>query len=171
MKKRIHIASEHPEYTKERIYGAITILATNIGIFTHLNEHSTVKWVFTTIATTALGLWLASIFSEIIAEKIAEKYTNWKNPFTHQDKKELFKNSLGILHSAGFPTFMLSLAYFNIINLKAAVFSSIISAVISIVFFIFLAYFRRENNILFSLIILAIQFAVFFLIISLKLAH
>lgn len=58
-----------PTYLKERIYGSITILALNINFYIHI-DHSTSTDMLVTILTTIIGLWLASLVSDILAEKL-----------------------------------------------------------------------------------------------------
>lgn len=153
----------NPHYLKERIYGSITLLATNIAILLHIYDF-TIHSALSTIITTILGLWLAGIFAEILAEKVI-----W-NP-SHHEKKKIFQNSLGILESAKFSIFAIFLAFFEIISLKWAIFSSIILAVLQIIAIIFFVSMKKVNNLWWNFSLIFVQILVFILIISLKIGH
>lgn len=167
----INFWTENPGFTKERIYGSITLLATSIGLFSHFDEHMAPSFVAITIFTTTIGIWLAAIFSEVIAEKLAENFSGGENPFTHHDKKELFANSLGILHSAFFPIVLSILAHFKIISLHTALVAMMTMMSLQLIFFIILATLHRKNSFLLNIILISAQLFFFLLIIYFKTAH
>ncbi len=116
---------------------------------------------------TAAGLWLASIFAEIMASQIVRNH----NEICHTHYKEIFVNSLGILQSATFPVLMSVLAIFGIIPIRGAVLAAIILASMQIFAIILFVTLKRENNIFWNIGLIIAQILVFLLIITLKLGH
>lgn len=133
------IAKHNSRYIQERIYGTITLLATNLGLLSQI-EHLNAKQVAMTIFTTAIGLWLASVFAEILAHKITQKHQK------NFSEKISLKNSLGILQSAGFSFIMSFLAIFQIIPLRSALLSAIILAFLQIFAIIIFISYQKETN-------------------------
>jgi hypothetical protein len=62
-------AEVYAEYLRERIYGSITLAGINLGLLLGVN-HISVNHAFTTVITTSLGLWSASLFAEIVSYRI-----------------------------------------------------------------------------------------------------
>lgn len=158
--------SKNPSYLKERIYGILTLLAVNIWIFIHIDTVSS-QQNFATIITAILWLWLAGLFSEIIAHKFTKHIHNKEELFIFM--QHAFKNSLGILHSAYVSIFLNILAFFEIISLNIAVFSSIILLTWEFLMIVFFS--QKNNSFLEKTVITIIQLAIFAIIILLKTSH
>lgn len=169
--KKITFSINHPEFTKERIYGSITLLATAIALFIHFDDETTAKVVLFSIVATTVGIWLAAIFSEIIAEKLAENLTHWVNTFTYHDKKEIMFNSLWILYSSVFPLVLSVLAFIKLISVHSALIAMIGMLILQLLFFILLATLHHKNSLLVNIVLLWVQLFFFILIILLKLSH
>lgn len=161
------IKTTNKEYLRERIYGSITILALNISIYTNI-EHTTVKTAFISILTTSFWLWLAAVFSEILAHHIVEKEESIK---CTPQKQENVLNTLWILDSTKMSILLIFIAFLWFINLKTAILTSIIT---TIIYFLFMLYFitvKKEKNIWFGISIFIVQVIIFLIILNLKSGH
>lgn len=152
------------EFIKERIYGAITLLAVNIGLFTHRDELSSSE-MFTVILTTSLGLWLAGVFAGVLSSELT------KENLSSTEKRHRFRASLGILDSAKASLILGTLAIFGIISVQAAVVSAVMLSSIEIIGVIVMITLRKEKNFLANSMLFVSQIAVFSSILFLKIGH
>ena len=149
-------------FVKERIYGSVTLLAINVSLLVH--EGLTVKYAFSAILATALGLWLASIFAAVTAYRIVHDKNMPREEIVHE-----FTIHRGLLFAALPSVIMLSLAAFEIIALKTAIIADISLAIVAMIITIMRSAKTSSNSLQTALISVLIQAGVAGLIIVIKL--
>lgn len=110
-----HEKEVYARFLSERLYGSVTILAINIGLLLNI-DGITVRQVFTTIFTTALGLWLASLFAEEVSHKVVHGKTMDAHEF-----RVMMVSHLGIILAALPSLFVVGLIFFKVIVLRTAI--------------------------------------------------
>lgn len=140
-------------FLKERIYGSVTLMAVNVGLL--FQPRLTVDHAFVIIISTTLGIWLASMFSAVMAYRL-----------THNKKMQLDQiiHELAIhrgLLLAGLPSIiMLSLAALEFIHLRTAILADITLAVVGMTVAILRSAKTSTNTLQTALISFAFQAAV-----------
>lgn len=155
-----------PTYLKERIYGSITILVLNISFYIHI-DHSTSTDMLVTILTTIIGLWLASLVSDVLAEKLIQP----KEKIPRHELGEMYRNSKGILHSSQMTIFVLILSMLGAMPIKSAMLTTIILGSFQFVAYILLTSIYQDRSFWSNVIVISIQFALLGIILLLKILH
>lgn len=159
-------SGHYAEFLRERIYGTITLLALVIGLLVEA-QHISIRFAFVSIATTALGLWSASMFAEYISYRVVhDRYP----PL--QLLKRMIIVHRGILIAAIPDLIMIGVAALGVISLTTALRTSIVLAIVSMTITIVQSANTRHSTIITTLTSIGIQAVVAILIVQLKLlAH
>lgn len=160
------LSLENREYVaaiiKERIYGSVTVLAVNIGLF--LKDDITVKHAFIAIISTVVGLWLAGLFASVLAYRVVHD--------TNMPRKQFVKELIihrGLLLAGVSSIIMFTLAAVGLISIQTAIITDIILAIIAITVTIMRSAKTSSNTFVTALISIAVQAAMAGAIILLKL--
>lgn len=150
------------EFVKERIYGGVTILALNAGMLA--KGGFTAEQAFITIASTIVGLWLASLFASVLSYRIVHDKNMPREEFIHE-----LTIHRGLLFAAVPSLIMFSLAIVGLIAIRTAIIADICLAVIAMTITIFRSGKTRSNSFATAAVSVAVQSAVAGLIIVIKL--
>lgn len=120
-----------------------------------------------TILTTIIGLWLASLFSDVLAEKLIHP----KEKIPRHELGEMYRNSKGILHSSQMTIFVLILSMLGVMPIKSAMLTTIILGSFQFVAYILLTSIYRDHSFWGNVIVISIQFALLGIILLLKILH
>lgn len=148
-------------FAKERIYGSVTILAINASML--FKSGLTAGDAIITVGSTIIGLWLASMFAEVLSYRIIHDKNMPRDNFIHE-----LAVHRGLLLAAIPSIIMFSLAAFDLVAIKTALIADIILAVIAMTITIFRSGKTRSNSYITALISVAIQAAVAAAIIFVK---
>lgn len=149
-------------FLKEQIYGSFTLLAVNIGLF--IKPGLKVESAFITIASTAMGLWLASLLASVIAYRVVHDKNMPRREFVHD-----IAVHRGLLVAAVPSLLMFSLAALNLIEIRTAVIAAISLAIVGMTVAILRSAKTGSNSLVTALISVGIQTAVGAAIILIKL--
>ena len=150
---------------KERIYGAVTLMAVNAGFL--LQPNLTVNHAFVIIVSTTLGLWLASMFAAVMAFRLVHDRNMPRDEYVHE-----LTIHRGLLFAAVPSVIMLSLAAFELIELRTAIIADISLAIVAMTVTIIRSAKTSTNTIQTALISIGLQALVAGIIIVIKLgAH
>lgn len=150
------------EYIKERLYGSITLLAVEITLLPHVHQFWTDHALFMIISTT-LGLWLASIFSSIIAYKMIHQDNT-----VHGEIKKSIISHRGILVAAIPSVCIIALSYFPFIPLESTLIASIGFWGIGFLASILAVFLDKEKNFIANFIIISLQIIIVIGILGIK---
>lgn len=120
-----------------------------------------------TILTTIVGLWLASLISDILSEKLIHP----KEKIPRHELREVYRNSKGILHSSQMTIFVLILSMLGVMLIKSAMFTTIILGSFQFVAYILLTSIYQDRSFWGNVIVISIQFALLGIILLLKILH
>ncbi len=120
-----------------------------------------------TILTTIIGLWLASLVSDILAEKLIHP----KEQIPRHELGEMYRNSKGILHSSQMTIFVLILSMLGVMPIKSAMFTTIILGSFQFVAYILLTSTYQDRSFWSNVIVISTQFALLGIILLLKILH
>ena len=121
-----------------------------------------------TILTTIIGLWLASLVSDVLAEKIIQP----KEKIPRHELGEMYRNSKGILYSSQMTIFVLILSMLGgVMPIKSAMLTTIILGSFQFVAYILLTSIYQDRSFLGNVIVIFIQFALLSIILLLKIIH
>lgn len=121
-----------------------------------------------TILTTIIGLWLASLVSDVLAEKIIQP----KEKIPRHELGEMYRNSKGILYSSQMTIFVLILSMLGgVMPIKSAMLTTIILGSFQFVAYILLTSIYQDRSFLGNVIVIFIQFALLSIILLLKILH
>lgn len=121
-----------------------------------------------TILTTIIGLWLASLVSDVLAEKIIQP----KEKIPRHELGEMYRNSKGILYSSQMTIFVLILSMLGgVMLIKSAMLTTTILGSFQFVAYILLTSIYRDRSFWGNVIVIFIQFALFGIILLLKILH
>lgn len=140
-------------FLKEQIYGGVTIMAVNCGLLFQANL--TVDRAYIIIVSTALGIWLASMFAAVMSHRIVHD----KNMRRHELIHELTVHR-GLLIAAVPSLIMLTFAAVNLIELRTAILTDITLGIISMSVGIIRSAKTATNSIQTALISIGLQAAV-----------
>lgn len=158
LENREHIAA----IIKERIYGSVTVLAVNIGLF--LKDDVTVKHAFIAIISTVVGLWLAGLFASVLAYRVVHDSNMPRGQFI----EELIIHR-GLLLAGVSSVIMFTLAAIGLISIHTAIIADITLAIVAITVTIMRSAKTSSNSVITALISIAIQAVLAGAIILLKL--
>jgi hypothetical protein len=150
-------------FLKEQIYGSFTLLAVNIGLL--LKADVSIKNAFITIASTAGGLWLASLLASVIAYRVVHDKNMPREEFIHE-----LTVHRGLIVAAVPSLLMFTLAALDIMEIQTAILTAIGLAVIGMTVAILRSGKTRSNSIVTTLISVGLQSAAAIIIILVKLA-
>lgn len=162
-----HEILTNTEKLKETIYGLVTLFATCVGILLHIT-HTSAGGALGLMLGTAVSLWLACFFADILAQSItiADK-TKRKHAYKHA-----FDASLGILIAGRMPVLFLAIAWLGFVSLKGAVIASLVAISVQLFLLTLLSLMHRKNDgLMVNLLTIGIQAVIFFIIIWLKVGH
>lgn len=169
---KIHhpIESDDPHmieaYYRERFYGGVTILALIITLFVSWESFSS-QSAFYAIALTALGLWLAGVFSSIVSARIVHK----SEKIQAQKIKKTFITHRGILKSWVLPLFFVWLSiFFEVLDLETALVIILAISLLRASFTIIDAFMRDDRHFFLNILSFMMQVLAIWVIIFLKLA-
>lgn len=117
------------EHTKERIYSTITLLALITALW-HGAAHHTPGGVIISILSTAVALWLATLMSARMSYRAVHGTS-----IPAKKHRQFSQAASGLLAPAIAPIILVGLSALNIIELKAALFVSLVVLVISLLLF------------------------------------
>ena len=120
-----------------------------------------------TILTTIIGLWLASLVSDILAEKLIHP----KEQIPRHEIGEMYRNSKEILHSSQMTIFVLILSMLGVMPIKSAMFTTIILGSFQFVAYILLTSTYQDRSFWSNVIVISTQFALLGIILLLKILH
>lgn len=120
-----------------------------------------------TILTTIIGLWLASLVSDVLVEKLIHP----KEKIPRHELGEVYRNSKGILHSSQMTIFVLILSMLGVMPIKSAMFTTIILGSFQFVAYILLTSTYQDRSFWGNAIMISIQFALLDIILLLKILH
>lgn len=118
----------HAEFIRERIYGAVTLMAVSAGLL-FVYDDITVGHAFSVITSTALGLWAASLFAFFMSHRLVHD--------TPMNRKEAWRGIIahrGILVSATAPILLLLVAATGLIEVQTALTAQIVLVIASMIF-------------------------------------
>lgn len=141
-------------------------MALNIGFYVHI-DHSTSTDILVTILATIIGLWLASLVSDVLAEKLIHP----KEKIPRHELGEMYRNSKGILHSSQMTIFVLIFSMLGAMPIKSAMLTTIILGSFQFVAYILLTSIYRDRSFWGNVIVISIQFALLGIILLLKILH
>ncbi|MDO4873834.1 MAG: hypothetical protein Q4A35_01395 [Candidatus Gracilibacteria bacterium] len=130
-------------------------------------DHSTSTDMLVTILTTIIGLWLASLVSDVLAEKLIQP----KEKIPRHELGEMYRNSKGILHSSQMAIFVLIFSMLGAMPIKSAMLTTIILGSFQFVAYILLTSIYRDRSFYGNVIVISIQFALLGIILLLKILH
>lgn len=107
-------------FMKERLYGAVTLLAVNFGLLAQTGGGLTIKQAFITILTTTFGLWAASLLASVLAYRVVHDKNMPRKDFVYEVTVHR-----GLLLAAVPSVLMLSLAGLDVIELRTAIIADI----------------------------------------------
>ena len=120
-----------------------------------------------TILTTIIGLWLASLVSDVLVEKLIHP----KEKIPRHELGEVYRNSKGILHSSQMIIFVLILSMLGVMPIKSAMLTTIILGSFQFVAYILLTSTYQDRSFWGNAIMISIQFALLDIILLLKILH
>lgn len=120
-----------------------------------------------TILTAIIGLWLASLVSDILAEKLIHP----KEQIPRHETGEMYRNSKGILHSSQMTIFVLILSMLGVMPIKSAMLTTIILGSFQFVAYILLTSIYQDRSFWSNVIVISIQLALLGIILVLKILH
>lgn len=150
------------EFIKYRIYGGVTILAVNVGLL--VKSGVTVNYAYISIITTIIGLWLASIFAEVLSYRIVNDKNMPKADFVHEVTVHR-----GLLLAAVPSMLMFSLAAFELIAIRTAIIADICLVIIAMTLTILQSSKTKSNSLKTALVSVILQSAAAALIVLVKL--
>lgn len=151
------------EVLSERIYGAITLLAVNLGLL--LNpKYLTLSHAFSVIITTTLGLWAASLFASFMSYRIVHDNFMPKKEFIHS-----IIIHRGILLSALPSIIFLAFAATGLIKVQTALTVDIALAFTAMTVMILQSAKTHSNSLKNAFLSISIQAVVAVVIIAIKL--
>jgi hypothetical protein len=156
-------AEVYAEYLRERIYGSITLAGINLGLLLGVN-HISVNHAFTTVITTSLGLWSASLFAEIVSYRVMHEKPMARGEIIHHVIVHR-----GILVAALPTIVLLTFSALELISLRAALTTDIVLALIGLGVIVIRSAATTTNNLITALITVILQAGVAATIITLKL--
>lgn len=161
-----HKKDLYARFLSERIYGAMTILAVNVGLLLDLQSTNVTKASIVIISTT-LGLWLASMFAEEISHKVIHGEI-----MSRQEFKKMFISHIGII-SAGVPSLiMMFLAFIGFLTIRTAIQIDVVITSATLLLYILRSFNVKGYGRVTSLLSILVQILVAGLIILIKLkAH
>ena len=160
-KSRIY---EHIAYLRERIYGVITLLGISIGLLIN-SSNVTAPYALAAITTAALSLWVAGVFSELVAYRVVHD--------APLPKRELMRHVVkhnGILVAAVPSLIFLTASILQIVSLRTALIVDIVLSIFSLSVIMVRAAVTPKNSVTSILMSLAAQALIALLIIALKVA-
>ena len=119
------------------------------------------------ILTTIVGLWLASLISDVLAEKLIQP----KEKIPRHETGEMYRNSKGILHSSQMTIFVLILSMLGVMPIKSAMLTTIILGSFQFVAYILLTSIYQDRSFWSNVIVISIQLALLGIILVLKILH
>lgn len=149
-------------FTKERIYGSVTVLAVNFSML--FKSGVTVSDAYITVTATIGGLWLASMFASVMSYRIVHDKNMPRTVFIHD-----LAIHRGLLLAAVPSLIMFSLAALDIIAIRTALIADIALALIALTVTLFRSGKTRTNTLTTALVSVSIQAAVAAAIIFVKL--
>lgn len=154
----------YASYLKERVYGSVTIMAVNFGLLLTVKE-ITVGHATLVIASTTVGLWIASLFAENTAYRVVhDRRMPWP----------IFATQIAIhrgLLVAAIPSFLiLGVAATGTIELSTALTTDIVLAISATTVLILRAARTSTNSLSTALISASIQLLIAAAVIGVKLA-
>lgn len=139
------------EYLRERIYGLITLLAINIGLFAAV-DHLTTWAAVVTVVSTVVGLWGAALFADVMSYRVLHDKSMPTAEFRH-----IFIAKRGILVAAISTLFFLILAAIDIVSLRNALLIDIILSALALLVILIRSAKTSSNTWLTTGIILGFQ--------------
>lgn len=155
---------KHAAFVKERIYGSVTLIAVNIGLL--FKAGLTTDSAFITIISTAIGIWLASMFAAVMSYRLVHDKNMPKAEFIHE-----LTIHRGLLVAAIPSLIMLTLAALEIIALRTAIIADISLAFIAMTVTIVQSAKTKSNSLITAGVSILIQAAVAGVIILVKLGE
>ncbi len=104
------------------------------------------------ILTTIVGLWLASLISDILSEKLIHP----KEKIPRHELGEMYRNSTGILHSSQMTILVLGLSMLGVMSVKSAMLIAIILGSFQFVAYILLTSIYRDRSLWGNIIVISI---------------
>lgn len=153
---------ELADYFKERIYGAVTLMAVNIGLLAQRNI--TTEHALLTVIATIAGLWLATLFASATSYRIVHG--------TDMPRKDITREviaSRGLLSAAISSVIMLLIALTGLIHVQTALTTDIILTLVTLTFIILRSARVMANSWLTGIFSVGIQVVLAMLIIFIKL--
>ncbi|MDO4441622.1 MAG: hypothetical protein Q4B81_05520 [Moraxella sp.] len=141
-------------------------MAVTIGLYLHMSD-TTPKQAFGLVLGTTIGLWLACLFADWLAQSITVSNKSERNHAYHH----AFDASLGILIASRMPLLLLGFLALGWVSLSSAMLATIGAIIIQLVLFSLLSLYHRESGLLANLLTLGLQAVFFVLIIVLKIGH
>lgn len=117
------------ENTKERIYSTITLLAVVVALWHGSSHHSSIG-ALATIIGTVVALWLATLMSA----RMSYRAVHAKGMPLSEYRKIFFAAS-GLLAPAIVPSLLVILSAANVLDLKRALFASMVVLLLSLFLF------------------------------------
>lgn len=148
---------------RERIYGDVTLMAVSLGLLTQ--PHISASHALAVITTTIFGLWLAAIFSSVMAHQLVHGKGMTRSELAHE-----VAISRGLLVSAGSAIFMLLIALSGLIDVRTALIVDIALSVIGLTFVILRSTKVTTSSFVASAALIVVQVAAAGLIIVTKLS-
>ncbi len=149
------------EYIKERLYGSITLLSVEITLLIHVHNMNTGHALFV-VLSTIVGLWLASIFSSILASKMIHREN------AHGEIIKSIVSHRWLLVSVIPSACLIALSYIPFISLEAALLSSIGFSIVGFMASIASVFIDEKRSFIANFIVISIQAIVVAGIIGIK---
>lgn len=125
------LKEQYADYLRERIYGALTLLAVNSGLLLEVEVTKT-SHAFLVVSLTTVGLWAASLFAEYISYKVAHGKL-----MSMEDAQRALIVHRGILSAATPSLLLIILAWLGSIELHTALIASVALESFGLLFIIF----------------------------------
>ena len=133
MRKREHLWAmsndDLVESFRERIYGNVTLMAVSLGLLTQ--PGITAGHALAVIVAAAIGLWLAAVFSTVMAYRLVHNKNMPRVKLIHE-----MAISRGLLAGVGSSIFVLLIAVFGLIEVRTALIIDISLSLIGLTFMI-----------------------------------